>query len=292
MSLTRISRAQLARSGCKCVLLLGLGAMIGCSAYPTFREESVNCAADSDYEFDPKEVPPRNCSADSTAGHDHDASIDPALETIEGGGRCGSQQAVVIRLSHYNDWGASCGFYDGWSPIARNEAAYDGLSFWARAPGNTSKAFTLSISDANTTAVAQGGNCIIYDAVDGGIQGSTITAFQDPTNPGVIISGSGVASRLPDECGNTTRTNAYTYVMSVTAEWAFYTIAFSHFTQAPYANRVPNTVLTEAGDVPGTGLLTSEIFGFDIQPPKETAFELWLDKIRFYRTKTPDAGQL
>jgi hypothetical protein len=271
------------------VLLLGLGGAIGCGSYPTLRDDPINCAADGDYEFDPNEVPARNCSGDSTAGHDPNAIIDPST-TMDGGTRCGSPQAVVIRLSHYNDWGASCGFYDGWNPTARNEADYDGLSFWARAPGDTSKAFTISISDANTTTKAQGGNCVEYNVVDGGMQGPTFTNYQDPSNPGGVISGAGLTGgRLPDECGNNTRTNAYSYVMSVTAEWDFYTIPFSRFTQAAYANRVPNSVLTQAGDVPGTGLLTSEIFGFDIRPPKETAFELWLDKIRFYRKKAAGA---
>ncbi len=296
MSLKRISRAPFAcPAGPACVLLLGLVGAVGCSAYPTLKDVPTNCAADSDYDFDPKGVPLtlRACFADSTAGHNPDASIDLGTKDvpIEGGGRCGSQTATaVLRGSYYNDWGSTCGFYDGWSPTARDESDYDGLSFWARAPGNTSKAFTISISDANTTDIASGGNCRIYNAVDGGIAGATITAFQDPSNPNAVISGSGLASRLPDECGNNTRTNGYSYVMSVTAEWDFYPIPFSQFTQTAYPNRVPNSVLTEAGDVPGTGLLTSKIFGFDIRPPKEAAFELWLDQIRFYREKKAGVG--
>jgi hypothetical protein len=251
------------------------------------RDEPINCSADSDYEFDPNTVPPRNCSADSTSGHDHDANIDPALATIEGGGRCRSQQAVVIRLSHYNDWGATCGFYDGWSPSARNEAAYDGLSFWARAAEGTGTGFTLSLEDANTTSTTKGGNCKEYNAADGGLGGSTINAATDPVT-GQVISGSAIATRLPDECGNN-KGNSYDYVMSVTHEWVFYTIPWGRFTQAAYPNRVPNSVLS-AGTVPGTGLLTDKLFGVDIRPPKEARFELWIDQLTFYRKKRHDAG--
>jgi hypothetical protein len=79
--------------------------------------------------------------------------------------------------------------------------------------------------------------------------------------------------------------------MAVTNEWALYTIPWSNFTQGAYPNRVPNSVLTETGDVPGTGLLTSKLFSLGIRPPKEAPFELWIDKLSFYRKKAnPDAG--
>jgi hypothetical protein len=73
--------------------------------------------------------------------------------------------------------------------------------------------------------------------------------------------------------------------MLVTSEWVFYTIPWKQFTQQPYPNRVPNSILTETGDVPGTALLTNQLYGLTIGPPKEAPFDLWLDKVTFYRKK-------
>jgi hypothetical protein len=45
--------------------------------------------------------------------------------------------------------------------------------------------------------------------------------------------------------------------------------------------------------VPGTGLLTTELFSLGIRPPKEAPFELWIADMGFYRKKVqPDAGQM
>jgi hypothetical protein len=206
----------------------------------------------------------------------------------------------VIRVSHHNDWGINCSFNsfadhttnpDGsWWYFPRDESAWEGLSFWARAPGNTSKGFTLALDDANTTVNTKGGKCKAYNAADGGLGGSTINAALDPAT-GQVISGSAIASRQPDECENN-KGNSYTDVVTVTSEWVFYTIPWVQFAQQAFPNRVPNSVLTETGNVPGTGLLTNELFSLAIRPPKEVQFELWIDKLGFYRKKKPDAGQM
>jgi hypothetical protein len=304
MSLKPASSARFPRStGPALVLLLGLGGAVGCSAYPTLRDEPINCSADSDYEFDSNTVSTdMRCDRDSTP----DSGQSPPIPApIEGGGRCGSNQALEISLVHNNDWGAHCPFTsfrtnyvttDGGVSISlpRDESAWEGLSFWARAPGNVSKGFTVYLDDANTTVMdpnyTPGGHDKIYNAADGGLGGSTINAAVDPAT-GQVISGAAVASRQPDETGNN-KGNSYYVVMLVTSEWVFYTIPWKQFTQQPYPNRVPNSILTETGDVPGTALLTNQLYGLTIGPPKEAPFDLWLDKVTFYRKKghAPDAG--
>jgi hypothetical protein len=301
MSLKRTSRAQLV--GPACVLLLGLGGAVGCSAYPTFKDAPINCLADKQYEFDPNTVSADVvCDGDSTPDAFPTGHYQQLVEPIEGSGRCDSTTSLVIRSSHHNDWGINCNFNsfadhnvnsDGsWQYIPRDESAWEGLSFWARAPGNTSKGFTLALDDANTTVKdaksTPGGHCKYYNAVDGGIGGSTINAALDPAT-GQVVSGSAIASRLPDECGNN-KGNSYTDVVTVTSEWAFYTIPWGQFTQAAYPNRVPNPVLTETGNVPGTGLLTDQLYYLSLRPSKEVDFELWMDKVRFYSKKKAGAA--
>jgi len=181
MSLKRMSRAQLPRlARPACVLLLGLGGAVGCSAYPTLKDEPINCSADSDYEFDPNTVSTdMRCDRDSTPDSGQNA---PTVNLIEGGGRCGSTQALEITLVHNNDWGAHCPFTsfiinhgtsDAGATISlpRDESAWEGLSFWARAPGNVSKGFTVYLDDANTTVMdinyTPGGHDKIYNAAYG-----------------------------------------------------------------------------------------------------------------------------
>ncbi len=298
MRLRRILRAQfVCPAGPVCMLLLGLAGAVGCSAYPTLRDVPINCSVEDQYDFDPRPVGlDAWCSGDGITP-DASATANPA--TLDGDGVCKSTQALVFSASHNNDWGSTCGFnnfatYDNTTKLTspRDESPWDGLSFWARDPGNTSKGFTISLDDANTTVYdinsTPGGHCKIY-SVDGGTQGQTIVTLTDPST-GQTISGAATTSRLPDECGNN-RGNGYYDVLVVTSEWAFYTIPWNQFTQWPYPNRVPNSVLTDTGPVPGTGLLTAELYGLGLRPPKETAFELWIAKLGFYREKKPpDAG--
>jgi len=310
MSLTSASSARFFRStGPALVVLLGLGGAVGCSAYSTLRDVAIDCKVDTEpytqYEFDPNTVlPDVVCDGDSTPDAFPTGHYTQNVEPIEGNGRCESTRSLVIRVSHHNDWGINCTFNsfanhtvnpDGsWTYFPRDESAWEGLSFWARAPDNTSKGFTLSLDDANTTVYdaqkTPGGHCKNYNAADGGLGGATINAAVDPAT-GQIISGAAVASRLPDECGNN-KGNSYTDVVTVTSEWAFYTIPWNQFTQQAYPNRVPNSVLTEVGTVPGIGLLTNKLYYLSIRPPKEAPFELWMDKVTFYRKKghRPDAG--
>ena len=279
----RMSKAQLARAARPiCVLLLSLGGATGCGSYPTLRDDPINCSVADGYDFDPTPVSLSAwCSPDGVTP-DASASADQPPPTGDQG-VCGSTSALVFHASHNNDWGSTCGFNNFGT---RNELAYDGLSFWARATGDTSKGFTISLYDANDTP---GGNCKVY-AVDGGTAGQIIVTMVDPSNPNNVISGAATASRMPDECGNN-RGNGYDHVMEVTSEWALYTIPWVKFTQWAYPNRVPNSILTDTGNVDGTGLLTDQLMGIGLRPPKEAPFELWISNITFYRKKPPDAGQ-
>ncbi|HJX63589.1 MAG TPA: hypothetical protein VJ860_06515 [Polyangia bacterium] len=289
MSLKRMSRAQLPRStGPALVLLLGFGGAVGCSAYSTFRDVPINCKVEGEYDFDP-------VAATFDCYFDHTPDGGGQLNPIPGQGPCGDPSALILASSHNNDWGSTCNGRT-FGPLDRS--MYEGLSFWARAPGATSKGFTLSLYDANNTAAADpnnpnapgSGHCKNYNAADGGLGGSIINAATDPAT-GQVISGAAIASRQPDECGNL-KTNSYDFVIAVTSEWALYPIPWAKFTQAAYPNRVPNSVLTETGNVPGTGLLTTELYSLGIRPPKEAPFELWIDKLSFYRKKGhgSDAG--
>jgi hypothetical protein len=289
MRLNRESREQFlrARQLYAGVLLLGLGGTAGCSSEPLYRDEPINCSTvEADYDFDPMPATfTFSCYYDGTP--DGGGPLNPTV----GDGPCGSKSALGFISSHNNDWGSTCNG-STFGPIDRSN--YEGFSFWARAAAGTSQGFTFSLYDANDTLApdpthpnAPGGHCKNYNATDGGIAGSTTVVVTDPqTNQ--VLSGVAVASRQPDECGNN-KTNSFDYVMAVTNEWALYTIPWSKFTQGAFPNRAPNSVL-DAGTVPGTGLLTTELYSLGIRPPKEAPFELWIDKLSFYRQKLHDAG--
>ena len=291
MTIKRTSRTQLLRPAC--LLLLGLGGAGGCAAYPTVKDVPVNCSVENGYEFDlvdafDKVGNPQTLwgfSGDSICNPPApgDASVSLAVEPIKGEARCGSTAALVLRASHCNDWGGMFGFNSlGVNGKGLDRSKYEGMSFWARAPGNTSKGFTLLLDDANTAAGVSDSRCKAY-AADGGVQGQSTGTIVDQN--GNVISGVVGAAPLPDQCGN-----SYVAPVVVTSEWAFYPVPFSSFTQTATPNRVPNSVLTETGGIPGTGLLTSALWNLILRFPKESNLELWIDNLAFYRKATPDAG--
>ena len=277
------------------VFLLGIGVAAGCQPYATLVDVPVDCSVEDGYEFQtPMELFEMVGAAGwwtqgddlATAGG-VTATVDPIAE----GARCGSHAALVLRSSHANDWGTLFGF-NNFGP--RDESAYEGMSFWARAPGNTTKGFTILLDDPNTATVTTGGHCKDYSAdggVDGGNSGQMTGTIVDQN--GNVISGTSTAQPLPDQCGN-----SYSKVLTVTTGWRFYTLPFTQFTQGPTPNRVPNEVLTETGTVAGTGLLTSALQNLVLRMPKEAVMELWIDNLSFYRkTGAPaaavaDAGAL
>ena len=287
MRLHGISVAARLRTG---LLLLGLAGAGGCDPYPTLKDVPIDCTADSNYEFDYLGTKPYLlgssavwASGDSTPGaFTGDPDSPPAqsrsahFETIPDGPRCDSDSAAVLRAGGNNDWGCLFGSNNVGAP--RNASEYEGLSFWARAPGNTTKGFIILLDDPNTAVISGLPHyCTNMGSTTAGPQ--TITVSVDGQN--VQTSSSVTRPTFPEECGN-----QYNAVMLVTSEWAFYTIPFARFQQTALPNRVPNAVLTNVGTAPGTALLTDRIYTLIIRFPKEATAELWLDNLAFYRKKT------
>jgi len=268
----------LSRTG---VLFLALGAAGGCTAYSTLGTATVDCSVENAYDFDPKQpIPLSNVysAGDMTPG----SSISAAAAMITDGALCGQMTALLIQGSHNNDWGALAGFY-GLSAL--DESAYQGVSFWGRAPGATNKSFTLGLDDANTYGAPpdSGTNCVNYYGDGGNAVNPTGTVYDPATN--MPISGVSTMAPPPNACGN-----SYTTVVSVTADWRFYTVPFTQFHQSPMPNKVPNAALMETGTVPGSGLLTNKILNIIFRMPREAQIDLWIGKLNFYRNKAPGTG--
>lgn len=272
MRLWRKSAASRARKG---ALLLGLAGSLGCSTYETWKDVEPDCSAADAYDFkvvsdfetsDPQWWP----SPDSTPG----AYANIAVTTIPEGPLCGSSSsALVLSAGGNNDWG--CVF--GPNAFIQDASQYEGLSFWAMAPGNTAKGFQIILNDPNTVAIeGQTGNCIDLGGGNNGNQ--TVSVVVD----GQSVSTSGAVTRptLPNECGN-----GYSLALLATTTWQLYTIPFGLFQQDPKPNRVPNAMLTQVGNVPENGLLTDKIRGLMVRMPKNSIEELWIDNLGFYRKK-------
>jgi hypothetical protein len=267
-------------AGPACALFLTLVGMAGCDTYTTLKNTPIDCTANDGYQFSTignnYDTVGDNVfwgSGDSTPGATvgSDANHEVSVETIPDGPRCDSTAAAVLRAANNDDWGCLFGSNNIGAP--RDASPYEGLSFWARAPGNTTKGFTIAFDDANTAVINNIGNCKYY--APSGQQQVNVPAEVN----GQSVSTSSAVTRptYPDECGN-----MYSAVMLVTSDWAFYTIPFSSFQQDPKPNRVPNAVLTQVGTAPGTALLTNQILTLIIRFPKEATAELWLDNLAFY----------
>jgi hypothetical protein len=268
----------------KLLLLLALGGAVGCKAYPTYKNLPVDCTVEASYDmmsidsFDMVGAAPGWTAVDGTVG----AGMVGAVEALTDGARCGSTAALVIRASNNNDWGSLFGYNN----FARDGSPYEGLSFWARSPGNSNKAFTIILNDPNTAClgtdagvcVVPPGDCFTYDT-DGG------TAAPKTDGTGAIIPGTGGSAPAADACGN-----GYAAVQTVTADWRFYTIPYAEFRQDSNPNRVPNAVLTQTGTTPGTTLRTRELLTLILRMPKGMASEIFIDNLGFYRGRSATGG--
>jgi hypothetical protein len=305
MKLERTTRAP---SPTAPLLLLALAGAVGCKAYPTHEPVPLDCSIEDRYEilmldpFDtvgiamiwsssdfPDAGVPMCSEEDFTRNN---VRIRACVEPIAGEPRCGSTAALVIRARENNDWGAVAG-YNTFGP--RDLSMYEGVSFWARAPGPTGKSFTVGFDDWNTVdptpfeppPASSDSNCTAR-VPDGGADAAVVQPGGTIIDPGTgMVIGGGTAgeSPRPSECGNVYNANVI-----VTADWQFYTVPFSDFQQTASPNRVPNPALTQAGAVPGTGLLTSKLRNLLFRVPKEQDMDLWLDNFGFYRRRTADGG--
>lgn len=209
--------------------------------------------------------------------------------------RCGSTGALELQAYGNNYWGA--GFAD-WQHNAKSGEAsgdgYQGISFWARSPGNTDKTFLLRVDDNRTfktdTTVPDGGVLSISPGDqdldgDGSLGPGDIAAgtncqlppAQSIGDPACYYGGvqaPDAVTRVPQpgECGNP----FHTYV-TTTEDWQLYLLPWSRLVQWPCPNRL-------AG-----GIDPAHIRKIEVRLEQGTHYDIWLDDIQFYRLRA-DAG--
>jgi hypothetical protein len=201
------------------------------------------------------------------------ASISVAIEPIEGGGRCGSVNAMVLRSAGHNDWGSLFGdwklasapgtaFCDTCGPW--DATGYEGLAIWARSAATVDSSVTLLLdtwqtSASGTEGVAdRAGICKIDCSADSG------TNSRDDS--GNITSQTYVSPA--GTCGN-----SFQRTLTLTSQWQLYVVPFDSFYQDLKPNMSPN------------GVDPAHINGLTIRTAKEATVELWVDDIAFYRRK-------
>jgi hypothetical protein len=288
--------------GARAVVLLALAATAGCAPYATRKVVPVDCTAQNGYVFDSIQSYFSMyvfTSADMTPNAVMKATVNP----IPDGALCGDTMALEAVSTGNNDWGSLFGFYT--FPV-KHEATMEGVSFWARAPGNTGKAFTLLLDDSNThdplvmcpksigdAGVAalvlppppdSGIACTLYCTPDGGANAAP--PVYDSMTGAPISSGTLTSPMAANACGN-----QYWVVVEVSNDWRFYTIPFARFSQQRQPNLVgtPNGLFSP-GTTPGTTIVTSAINNVTFRFPKESAQDLWIDRLSFYRPGVGDGG--
>jgi hypothetical protein len=225
--------------------------------------------------------------------------------------RCGSTGALELQAYGNNYWGA--GFAD-WQHNAKSGEAsgdgYQGISFWARSPGNTDKTFLLRVDDdrtfktdltvtkPNPDAGPCDDPCVCIKNLPR-IQGDDKDLDGDGClGPGDIAAGTNcklppaqkigdpacyyggvqapdAVTRVPqpDECGNP----FHTYV-TTTENWQLFLLPWSRLVQWPCPNRL-------AG-----GIDPAHIRKIEVRLDQGTHYDIWLDDIQFYRLRA-DAGR-
>ena len=264
---------------------------------------SVDCTVADAYEFKPFALfeygdPGWYLYTDKTPG----GVPDPAgkVQVIQlNPPRCGSPRALELEAYGNNYWGA--GFAD-WQHNAKSGEAsgdgYQGISFWARSPGNTDKTFLLRVDDDRTYKTDKpppdGGTlpaAIPGDAGDidrdndgllgpGDIAAGTncqLPPAQKIGDPACYYGGvqaPDAVTRVPQpgECGNP----FHTYV-TTTEDWQLYLLPWSRLVQWPCPNRL-------AG-----GIDPAHIRKIEVRLEQGTHYDIWLDDIQFYRLRV-DAG--
>jgi hypothetical protein len=325
-AIARFSLALVSTAGLTSIL--ALGGVSSCSTYSTYKDVPIDCTVENEYDF--KSIDSFASAEGWFAAADYtppaptdggaappDASSLTALWTsmstsvgtgaVTSGGTsaytgrmlmsietpedplCGITNAAVFRASHNNDWG---GMFGKWNFGAQDGSPFEGISFWARAPGKTTKAFTLLLDDENTASTGTT-RCWVYSMNDGGVTEGQTDNTNSGTDPGTgtpITGSSNSRAAYRNECGN-----SFFSIVELTSRWTFYRIPFSRFKQTASPNRVPNTALpgADAGaGSAGTQLVTSQLRNLIMRMPKEAEMELWMAKLAFYGAKRLDAGGL
>lgn len=275
------------------LMFLALGGMVACSSYPTVKSVPLDCTVDSAYQFDPFDRTDPNFDAVGlnpmsllyNAG-DTPGFLSNGVEAMPDGDRCGSTAALVMRSAHNNDWGSIFVFFFG----VRDAGPYEGISFWARAPGATTKGFTMQLDDINTANPTEPTNGVDPNPNDSNCQstmtadgGQSQTCF-DSMSMQYVPCGTTTAP-APNACGN-----SYAHTQVVTTDWRFYTVPFREFQQSHMPNEVPNSILKTTGSTPGTNLLTDHLVRVVLRMQREATMELWMDNLSFYRMKGAGTG--
>jgi hypothetical protein len=305
-------------------LLLARAGVFDCSSYSTYKDLPTDCSAQNGYVLYSK-ADDKNPVRDLTLSNfsqwfgaadytldgglpvpgPYAASIptptSEVIPNVSDAGLCDQfPKAMVFHASHNNDWGGLFGNWNfakgehndasNWTDKNGNDQKdyWEGIAFWVRAPGATTKGFTLSVDDENTQVasidpdsgvVTIPSNCRPY-STDGGVSGqSTGSAGLLDPNSGTPLSGSGTTrAAYPDECGN-----SYTTIVEVTSDWRFYVIPFSQLKQDLRPNRLPNSAFdTPYNEKLGTRLVTSALRGVGLRMTREAEMELWIAGMAFY----------
>lgn len=287
-----------------CGLLLGL---LGCGEdWPRAPASDVDCSAGDAYEF-------LNISdftsgdsgwflyADKTPGGVPDPTVTPnvVVQQVPPPGRCGDLGMVQLRAYGHNEYGAGFGDYAHNHEISRAKGAgYEGISFWARSPGNSDKTFMLNVDDGRTIVLPPeppdpplASGLIPVTAQDQDLNGDgfvgagdvaretrcRLPPAQDLGRPACYYGGAlppATATRVPepDECGN----QFHTYV-TTTEDWQLVLLPWSQLKQWPCPNRLDG------------GIDPDDIAKLEIRLVQGTNYDIWLDNIAFYRRRA-DAG--
>jgi hypothetical protein len=185
---------------------------------------------------------------------------------------------LVLTSSGYQDYGAGfqdyhfgnliieSGYLNGvLGTLPYDASKYEGIAFWARSPGATTKAVTLQMTDGHSNDNSSNlTSCIYETGFDAGM-GVTEMVMTTSGSSTVTAGGTTLPPLPPGTCSN-----PFSYVFEFTDDWQLYEIPFSAFFQAATPNRAP------AGFDPST------FFGFGLLVPKEVYLELWIDELGFY----------
>lgn len=207
------------------------------------------------------------------AGQIATASVAEAAVELDLCGMVGAQDnAVVLRSEFNHDWGS---LFGNWQVAAEDRwiraTGWEGIAFWARSPGNSSKSFTVLLntyqteplparpagrSPADDPVADKRDQCLRCCTEDfGGV-------VSDPSQSPQLIGD------VPDPwcCGNSFRR-----VLTVTDRWQLYLLPFDSFWQERLPNLEPD------------GIDPSLINGVLFRADKEAKLDLWLVGFGLYR---------
>ena len=205
--------------------------------------------------------------------------------------RCGDTRALKLVTEGHNFWGAGFGDYAHNAKTARAVGTgYDGISFWARSAVDAEKQFLFNVDDGRTIvnppAPSEAGPLPLALETDqdldgdgfvgpGDIARDTECRLPPPSDLGEATcynggvsspASSGIRVPVPGECGNAFHTR-----ITTSADWQLFLIPWDDLVQWPCPNRL------DSGIDPG------DIAKFEIKLDQGMRYEIWLDKIQFYR---------